>query len=226
MSDRRKFMMVSPCHALQGLIASSIMNVMKTVKDFLDWRVRYGSKGYGDSGARTSARTCDHPGCQLQGEHRAPQSRDKLDAYYWFCLDHVRAYNSRWDYYAGMSTQQIEAEVRRDTTWQRPTWKLGTNGGSPQAGYKFRDAFGILDDDDDLSGSAAAHPRRPYPEAKAMQTLGVSDPLTMAGLKVRYKELVKQYHPDANGGDREAEEHFKTINSAYTLLLATFDTTD
>lgn len=197
---------------------------MTRANDFLDWRLRFGRRTFESSEARTPVRGCDHPGCQLQGEYRAPQGRDRLNTYYWFCLTHVRAYNAGWDYYAGMSTQQIEHEVRRDTTWQRPTWKLGENGGSRHSAYKLHDAFGILDEDDCARpGGAKTHPRRSFHEADAMGTLGLDDPFTLGDLKTRYKELVKQFHPDANGGDRDAEEKFKLINSAYTLLLSTFD---
>ena len=217
-------MMSHWCHALQGGITAAIMFPMKTVNDFLDWRLRFGSRTFESSASQTPVRACDHPGCGQSGEYRAPQARDRLDSYYWFCLDHVRAYNAQWDYYAGMSSQQIESELRRDTTWQRPTWKLGVNGGKA-AGYKLHDAFGIMDEGETEQGPAACHPRRSFHEADAMRTLGVADPLTLGDLKTRYKELVKQFHPDANGGDRGAEEKFKIINSAYTLLLATFDTT-
>ncbi len=48
-------------------------------------------------------RTCDMPGCGAQGEYRAPKSRQNLHEYWWFCLEHVRAYNGSWDYYKGMS---------------------------------------------------------------------------------------------------------------------------
>ena len=37
-------------------------------------------------------------------------------------------------------------------------------------------------------------------------------------MKSRYKDLARRHHPDANGGDRSAEERFKTINVAYTAL--------
>ena len=37
-------------------------------------------------------------------------------------------------------------------------------------------------------------------------------PVTLAEIKIRYKILVKQLHPDANGGDKTAEERLKTIN--------------
>jgi hypothetical protein len=212
-------------HALQGVITTSIMAFMKSANDFFDWRLRFGKKSDERSQERSRLRPCDHPGCELEGEHRAPQSRDRLDSYYWFCLDHVRAYNAKWDYYAGMSSQQIENEVRRDTTWQRPTWRLGVNGGSAHAAHKLRDAFGVFDQDD-IGDPISRHPqRRPPEEMQALRNLGLEDPLTIADLKSRYKELVKQHHPDANGGDRLSEERFKTINTAYRTLLATFDQT-
>ena len=59
------------------------------------------------------------------GEHRAPRSRDALDQHYWFCLDHVRAYNAAWDFYRGMTPEQIEASRRLDVIGWRPTWPLG-----------------------------------------------------------------------------------------------------
>ena len=37
-------------------------------------------------------------------------------------------------------------------------------------------------------------------------------------LKLRYKTLVKLWHPDANGGSRAAEDRLKTVNEAYKVL--------
>ena len=51
-----------------------------------------------------------------------------------------------------------------------------------------------------------------------LATLGLNWPLTLDALKTRYKQLAKQHHPDANGGDRAAEERLKTINLAYAAL--------
>ena len=199
---------------------------MKTRRDTTDWRVNFGKKGFRTTDAPVTTRPCDHPGCESVGEFRAPQSRHRLDAYYWFCLDHVREYNANWDYCAGMSTVQIEDEIRSSTTWQRPTWKMNA-GKAPAYAHKLHDAFGVMDDDESPShGPSAPNVFRPAAEAKAMQTLGLSDPLTQVDLKTRYKALVKEYHPDLNGGDRQAEETFKIINSAYTLLMATFETND
>ena len=41
----------------------------------------------------TPGRTCDMPGCTATGDYRAPKSRTSLNEYWWFCLEHVRAYN-------------------------------------------------------------------------------------------------------------------------------------
>ena len=69
------------------------------------------------------------PSCGALGDYRAPKSRNALNDYWWFCLEHVRAYNASWDFYKGMSPVEIEAATRADTAWQRPTWPLGSLGG-------------------------------------------------------------------------------------------------
>ena len=43
---------------------------------------------------------------------------------------------------------------------------------------------------------------------------------SFAEIKARYRELAKANHPDANGGDKTAEERLKCINLAYTILKA------
>ena len=75
-------------------------------------------------------RCCDWPGCNGDGEHRAPKSRNELKSYHWFCLDHVRRYNAGWNYYDGMTDAEVEADVRRDTVWHRPSWPLGGKNGN------------------------------------------------------------------------------------------------
>lgn len=172
-------------------------------------------------------RGCDHPGCDEPGEHRAPKARDRLDEYLWFCLDHVRDYNKAWNYYAGMSPEQIETETRRDTTWQRPTWPLGARssgaGRFNRETAEIHDGFGFFGDNggEHLSGAARARAagfRPDSPEARALATIDLEPPLNLTRLKARYKELVKQHHPDANGGDKLAEERLKVINEANAIL--------
>jgi len=164
-------------------------------------------------------RPCDHPGCTGLGEYRAPRSKATLRQFYWFCLDHVREYNAAWNFYAGMSTAEIEREIRHDTVWQRPSWPLGARVGALY-GAKWR-GFGLFDLDEDAP--ARPQPKRPRsPQEKALALFDLVPPLTLAGLKARYKELVKRHHPDIHGGDKAAEERLKEINQAYSTLKASY----
>ncbi len=158
--------------------------------------------------------TCDVQGCPHPAAYRAPKSRDHLRDYYWFCLEHVRAYNAGWDYYKGMSPGEIEVNLRADTGWQRPTWPLGRNGGISEALEAELAAFAGI-------GRARARPaeeRAPPELREALGVLGLSWPVTREAARLRYRELAKRHHPDANGGDKSAEERLKTINLAYATL--------
>ena len=159
--------------------------------------------------------TCDAPGCTKLGEYRAPRSRTALNDYFWLCLDHVREYNSSWDYYRGMSPGQIEAEVRSDTGWQRPTWPLGQLGAGPVSEDALRDPFGLLG-----KRRRAEPPREASPPGlrEPLSTLGLDWPVSLEQLKMRYKELAKRHHPDRNNGDRAAEERLKNVNLAYAAV--------
>jgi hypothetical protein len=166
-------------------------------------------------------RPCDHPGCEGAGDYRAPRSRAALQNFYWFCLNHVRQYNAAWNYYQGMSTAEIEAEIRSDTVWQRPTWPLGSRIGVLY-GARFRD-FGLFDLEDEPRAETRQTRRAPLsPQEQALAIFDLEAPLTLAGLRARYKELVKLHHPDAHGGDKEAEERLKVINQAYATLKASY----
>lgn len=156
-------------------------------------------------------RGCDWHGCAGEGLYRAPRSRRRLNEYWWFCLDHIRLYNASWDYYEGMSEQEVEADVRRDTVWQRPSWPLGS---SP---YRMRMRFF----DEAVGNRPADEPPTPPRTAadRALDVLDLVPPVTVPVVKARYKELVKRYHPDANGGDKAAEERFKLISEAYRTVM-------
>ena len=164
--------------------------------------------------------TCAHPDCDLAGEYRAPRSRNPDDGYYWFCLEHVREYNAAWNYYADMDDAAVEAEMRNDIVWRRPTWPLGTRTG--HGAYKIADPLGVLGRDraDGPEARAADVQLQSLTSAEreAISVLGLVAPVTKADVKLRYKILAKMLHPDANGGDKRAEDRLKSVNYAYTTL--------
>ncbi len=166
-------------------------------------------------------RCCDIPGCPNAGGYRAPKSREMLRDYFWFCLDHVRAYNASWDFYKGMTPGQIEAHMRDDTGWQRPTWPLGRLGGGMPEEDLVTDRLDILGAAgmrQGREGRSARGPGAPADLRQPLDTLGLHWPVSLDEVKARYKELAKRNHPDANGGDRAAEERFKVINLAYAQV--------
>jgi len=183
-----------------------------------------------DDATDAPVRPCDHPGCAAGGEFRAPKSRLHLHEYYWFCLDHVRSYNSAWNYYAGMSDAEIEVEIRRDTVWQRPSWRLGDRH-SPGYHERIRDPLGVFSSGPDGSKERSRKendPRRDQVQRavsareQALAIFEIAPPITPVRLKARYKALVKLHHPDAHGGDKAAEERLKIINQAYATLKASY----
>lgn len=168
---------------------------------------------------RPERRTCDWPGCQSSGDYRAPRSRDALRDFYWFCLDHVRAYNQAWDFFKGMGRAEIEAYLRDDVTWHRPTWTAGSQAGSAASNSRWSDPLEVF------GGGGFRHrdpdARPPGISAKHAEMLAVLDlgfQVNMDDIKNRYKELAKANHPDLRGGDKAAEERLKLINEAYTYL--------
>ena len=85
----------------------------------------------------------------------------------------------------------------------------------------FAEAFGIEEDAEAGDNRSRRRQERPPPAAtddKALAVLGLTPTATWVEIKARYKRLVKRYHPDANGGDRQAEERLKVINQAYSTL--------
>jgi hypothetical protein len=157
------------------------------------------------------------PGCSAPGEYRAPKSRYALHEYWWYCLEHVRGYNAAWDFYRGMTPGEIEAHLRSDTVGQRPTWPLGRLGAVHIDEDLLRDPLR------DFARPKASERPGPGVEPPSemrgpLATLGLGWPITLDALKTRYKELAKRHHPDANNGDRAAEERLKTINIAYAAL--------
>ena len=182
---------------------------------------------YRDKKEQKLFRKCDHPGCEEAGEYRAPKDRS-LTEYYWFCLKHVSEYNKSWNYYDGMSTEEIERENKLDETWHAPSWKFGINLENLAREGRLDDPFEIyntyMKGRKNTSASSAKsktllQTQFTTKEWEAVRFLELSIPYTEAQLKSRYKVLVKKHHPDLNQGSKTSEEIFKKVVESYNILL-------
>jgi hypothetical protein len=156
-----------------------------------------------------------------------PKSRHRLDEHLWFCLEHARRHNENWDYFHGMSEAEIDAFRVDAMTGHRPTWPLGKRAAERHREQAYRivtDFHEVLDGTDGNQASAAEQRRtaRPLtaPQARAFDVLNLDSDASLPQIKARYKELVKRFHPDANGGDRGTEERLKRVIQAYGVLRA------
>ena len=85
-------------------------------------------------------RKCDFLKCNAEGIYPAPKSRDEINEYIYLCIDHIREFNKSWNYFEGLTDQEFENEVRKSTTWDRPSWKFGTHASK----IEFNDHFNIF----------------------------------------------------------------------------------
>ncbi len=171
---------------------------------------------------KVTARKCEQAGCEAEGNHRVPRSKDRLNEHLWLCLEHARAHNENWNYFQGMSDAEIEAFRVGAVTGHRPTWPLGRRSARMRDGDapSLHDRHGMFAD---VAERPRAAPRERFltkPQRVALDVLNLEASATLQEIKARYKELVKRFHPDANGGDRGAEERLKRVIQAYGVLRA------
>lgn len=194
---------------------------------FKDIRVRPPREGEADVHAlKEGERRCDHPGCLTAATAKAPKSRDLLGEFYWFCQPHAAQYNKSWDFFAGMSEGEVRARREDEAvTGGRPTWQFQAGKFSREAaafaagaGRAFNDPLGIIRAAQRKAESQAGGRKLGKIERNALADLDLGEAATSAQIRVRYTELVKRCHPDANGGDRSAEHKLQRVLKAYKTL--------
>lgn len=177
----------------------------------------------------SEGRGCDAAGCEEAGEFRAPGSRpagfDGPGRWRWFCLDHVREFNSGYDWFEGMSAEEILEAQNPVAGWARETRAFRGD-----AGVDGVPRWADFDDPLDAIGARAAKIRQRAAgkhasfarftprEREALNVMGLAGDVDRTALRQRYSQLVRKYHPDRNGGDRSHEGRLGRVVEAYQLL--------
>lgn len=185
----------------------------------------------GMSGAfETSSRQCQHDGCGEPGKYRAPKHPDNLEEFYWFCLTHIREFNSKWNFFENHSEEEMEKQFAADRVWDRDTKPFGDKANHAKATIEEKAwaRLGIEDPTEVLGANATRNPgksdpaggtrRLPAAERKAIDILEARDNWTKAELRKQYKKLIKELHPDMNGGDRSDEDRLQQVVWAWDQI--------
>lgn len=177
----------------------------------------------GMSGAsETSTRVCDHEGCNEAGKFRAPKAPDVLDDYFWFCQQHVREYNLKWNFFDGTTEAELNAQQTADKVWERKTKPIRDPEARAWARLGIEDPHQVLGanatQNPGRSGGTTAGRRLPPTEKRALEILDAKDSATKTEIRKSYKALIKVLHPDMNGGDRSQEEQLQQVVWAWDQI--------
>lgn len=175
-------------------------------------------------------RLCAEAGCEEPGEFRAPAieggdiGRDGPPPFRWLCLEHVRAFNSGYNFFRGMSPDEIHEAQHPMAGWERETRAFNATGGAdrPPRWADFSDPLDAIGARfrQRMQEQAARKDGKPLSgrDREALRVLALDMDVDRMGLRRRYSELVRKYHPDRNGGDRSHEAKLQAVIQAYQQL--------
>lgn len=168
-------------------------------------------------------RPCAHPGCTEAGEYRAPLHRpgsafaspSAPPEWQYFCLAHVRAFNASWNWFEGMTAEEIWQAQSPYPRWEREVEGLARHADPRRPAARLDDPLGVLR----WRTGERAPARLPAADRRALELLGLTETATAADVKRRYRALVRRYHPDSNGGDRRHEGRLQAVRDAHDQLM-------
>lgn len=169
-------------------------------------------------------RICEHPDCREKAHVPAAKSPREPQVKVWLCAAHASAHNAQWNYFDGLSETEA-ATIRHSTIYgDRPTWSFARNDrarttAKAKAPGDFVDPFGIFAGGRRGAAKEGVRDRTVSRlQTKAFETLGLPTNAKPAEIRKRYAELVRRFHPDANGGDRSAEAQLSDVVRAHHIL--------
>jgi hypothetical protein len=165
---------------------------------------------------------CAVPDCTALGEFKAPLQPADFDgpgSWRFLCLDHVREHNSRYNFFEGMSADEITRAQHPLAGWDRPRRSFAANGADPPPKWSdFADPLDAISTRFGDIRERSKPARFSKPEQRALSVLGLGDDADRHSVRQRYSNLVRRYHPDKNGGDRSRETRLREVIEAYQLL--------
>lgn len=169
-----------------------------------------------------SHRRCSVRGCKEPGEFRAPLTPSGFDgpgSWRFLCLDHVREHNAKYNFFAGMSPEEIQRAQSPIAGWERETRAFAHAGSDPGPAWRdFADPLDAIAARFRPEAHRRAVDRFSAKERHALQVLQLKEDVDLHRVRKRYSKLVRQYHPDRNGGDRSHEHKLRAVIEAWQTL--------
>lgn len=170
---------------------------------------------------------CAHPLCHKEGTFPAPRDPRHIDARQYFCKEHIKEFNKNWNGLHGMTEDEIFA-MQQKATWDRPTWKMGTQSDSfIKSQFEFKNAEELhrffVNRQHESFKRKSEHTENikntlPADVIEACSIFEIEWPESLENIKKKYLSLIKKHHPDVNKSSKEAEENVKKINVAFQIL--------
>ncbi len=178
-------------------------------------------------GAYPGGRPCAHAGCDEPGDYRAPVKKPASafagpsgpPEWQYFCLEHVRAFNAKWNYFEGLDADAAWSREQAYPNWDRATRAFAHNLGAANGEMRVDDAHNVLRWKQEAAQARARSPLT-REDRQALAKLGLAETATLDEVKAKYRALARRYHPDANRGSREHEARFTALTEAYGHLEA------
>ena len=178
-------------------------------------------------------RVCEHKGCDLPGDCKAPKqtpeaikNKHKSDEdYHWFCQRHAAEFNKSYNFFDNMTEAEFAAFQQSEAYGHKKTWKFGAG---PMGGAKSSQAHDpkrwrgrhFFDENGEQVRPEAAKPGRTRLQLKALDELNLPHDADAAAVRQTYSRLIKEFHPDSNGGDRSMEHRLNAVIRAFKTLKA------
>ena len=161
---------------------------------------------------------CEWNGCKDKGSFKAPTDKNDSKRFMWLCKNHIKSYNKSWDYFKGMTQQEIEFFLKSDATWHRPTQKFGSldNFFNILWNNALNDKFNIFSQNNNSRINKENNLSEKDKEAFKTMNLKLND--DWGTIQKKFKALVKKFHPDKNSGNKIHEDRLKKITLAYSHL--------
>ncbi len=154
---------------------------------------------------------CHMSGCDRKGKYRAPVSPENLNEFHWFCKQHIKTYNTQWNFYA---------HKKQDTGEDFKTGIENRGKTFTWSSFEVNDPFDILGTDE--IGSKTRHTvsrlRLSKTEQRASEILDLDVNFNKSDARKRYRILVKDLHPDMNNGNRSDEDRLKEVVWAWDQI--------